>query len=394
MDSPPKARDCSSGHDARSRQHPGTAAPARPCDGFRIATHEPRTGREAVRAPADRDRDDEAGDERGSGDDVRVEMVEMASWAGATDAERREWLRSGVVPVDYPGPVAGDWPSLITIVAEKVKPVRMKDNRVSYRRHWWQYAEKRADLYPAVVGLPRVLGISRVGQHAALVFLPSSTVYAESLIVFPFDTYTAFTALQSRPHETWARFLGSSMKDDLRYTPSDCFETFPFPDGWETHPALEEAGRTYHEHRAALMVRNDEGMTKTYNRFHDPYEDDPDIATLRDLHAAMDRAVLDAYGWTDIPTDCDFLLDYEIDEATWGRKKRPYRYRWPDAVRDEVLARLLALNAERAAEEARAGASATDAVQAEPVAARPAAVRDDPAVTTQQRFSWTMRDGR
>ena len=56
----------------------------------------------------------------------------------------------------------------------------------------------------------------------------------------------------------------------------------------------------------------------------------------------MDRAVLDAYGWTDIPTDCDFLLDYEIDEATWGRKKKPYRYRWPDPVRDEVLARLLA----------------------------------------------------
>ena len=110
------------------------------------------------------------------------------------------------------------------------------------------------------------------------------------------------------------------------------------------------------------MVRNDEGMTKTYNRFHDPYENDPDISQLRELHAAMDRAILDAYGWTDIPTDCDFLLDYEIDKATWGRKKKPYRYRWPDAVRDEVLARLLALNAERAAEEARAGASATDAV--------------------------------
>ena len=69
----------------------------------------------------------------------------------------------------------------------------------------------------------------------------------------------------------------------------------------------------------------------------------------------MDRAVLDAYGWNDISTDCEFLLDYEIDEETWGRKKKPYRYRWPDDVRDEVLARLLELNAERAAEEARAG---------------------------------------
>ena len=104
-----------------------------------------------------------------------------------------------------------------------------------------------------------------------------------------------------------------------------------------------------------LMVRNDEGLTKTYNRFHDPDETDSEIAELRDLHAAMDRAVLDAYGWTDIPTDCEFLLDYEIDEEEWGTRKKPYRYRWPDDVRDEVLARLLELNAERAAAEQRSG---------------------------------------
>ena len=105
------------------------------------------------------------------------------------------------------------------------------------------------------------------------------------------------------------------------------------------------------------MVRNDEGLTKTYNRFHDPDERDPEILKLRELHAAMDRAVLDAYGWSDIPTDCEFLLDYEIDEEEWGDKKKPYRYRWPDEVRDEVLARLLELNAERAKEEARSGAA-------------------------------------
>ena len=148
------------------------------------------------------------------------------------------------------------------------------------------------------------------------------------------------------------------MKDDLRYTPSDCFETFPFPEGWETDPALEAAGKAYYEYRAALMAANDEGMTSTYNRFHDLYETDPRIAELRELHAAMDRAVLDAYGWSDIPTDCGLLLDYEIDEASWGRKKKPYRWRWPDEVRDEVLARLLALNADRAAAEARAGTAA------------------------------------
>ncbi len=106
------------------------------------------------------------------------------------------------------------------------------------------------------------------------------------------------------------------------------------------------------------MVRNDEGLTKTYTRFHDPDERDPEIMKLRELHAAMDRAVLDAYHWNDIPTDCEFLLDHEINEEEWGDKKKPYRYRWPDEVRDEVLARLLELNAERAKEESRSGAGA------------------------------------
>jgi hypothetical protein len=64
------------------------------------------------------------------------------------------------------------------------------------------------------------------------------------------------------------------MKDDLRYTPSDCFETFPFPKDWTTRPDLEAVGEAYYTFRAKLMVDNDEGMTATYNRFHDPDERD------------------------------------------------------------------------------------------------------------------------
>ena len=154
----------------------------------------------------------------------------------------------------------------------------------------------------------------------------------------------------------------SSMKDDLRYTPSDCFETFPFPENFETNPALEAVGQAYYEFRAALMVRNNEGLTKTYNRFHDPDERSPDILKLRELHAAMDRAVLDAYGWTDLQPTCEFLLDYEEDEdedETGGgrRRKKPWRYRWPDDFRDEVLARLLELNRQRAEQERLSGAA-------------------------------------
>ena len=217
-------------------------------------------------------------------------------------------------------------------------------------------------------------------------------MYSDSVIVFPFETHAAFCALQSRVHEIWARFFGSSMKDDLRYTPSDCFETFPFPERWETHLALEAAGREYHDFRAALLVRNGEGLTRTYNRFHDPNENDPDVARLRDLHAALDRAVLDAYGWRDVPTDCDFLLDYAIEEETWGaRKKKPYRYRWPDAVRDEVLARLLELNAERAAEEVRSGAAATAAKRRRSVGPTAQAGAATTRVA-ESRFPWAKAD--
>ena len=272
---------------------------------------------------------------------------QVASWAGATEERRSEWLRRGGVPLDYPGPVAEDWRELVAIVEEKVRPERMKVNRKVRRDRWWQFGDRQPALSEAIADLDRVLAISRVGQQVAYAFLPSGMVYAESTIVFPLDTYAAFCVLQSRPHEIWARFFGSSMKDDLRYTPSDCFETFPFPPGWRTDSALEAAGQAYYDLRANLMVRNDEGLTKTYNRFHDPDEDDPEIAKLRDLHAAMDRVVLDSYGWKDIPTDCEFLLDYEIDEEEWTKRKKPYRYRWPDDIRDDVLARLLELNAQR-----------------------------------------------
>ena len=260
-------------------------------------------------------------------------------------------LARGIVPADYSGSVAGDWPQLLEIVEARVRGSRGKHSTAK----WWHFERPRPELYKSISGLRYTLATSLTTSHHQFAMLRTDMVYAHTVIVITIDSLGAFCTLQARPHEVWALFFGSSLKDDPRYTPSDCFETFPFPKDWQTRQDLEPVGRDYYEFRAALMIRNNEGMTKTYNRFHDPYENAPDIAELRTLHSAMDRAVLDAYGWTDIPTDCEFLLDFEIDEETWGRKKKPYRYRWPDDVRDEVLARLLELNAKRAAEEARAG---------------------------------------
>jgi hypothetical protein len=90
------------------------------------------------------------------------------------------------------------------------------------------------------------------------------------------------------------------------------------------------------------------------------------VRRLRTLHTTMDAAVLTAYGWTDLlpKCSCEFLLDYEDEESESGtegsgrRKKKPWRYRWADEIRDEVLARLLKLNAERAEQERLAGMDA------------------------------------
>jgi hypothetical protein len=247
------------------------------------------------------------------------------------------------------------WPDLMAIVEAKVKPERMAQNDKGAKQGWWQFLRPRPELQAAARGLDRVLVHPFLSSHVAFAFVPAGVIIAGPTNVFTMTIYAAFCTLQSRVHEVWARFFGSSMKDDLRYTPSDCFETFPLPPGFDTAPALEAAGRTYYEFRAELMVRNNEGLTKTYNRFHDPDERSEDILRLRELHGAMDRAVLDAYDWTDLAPRCEFLLDYEEEDEESSRKKKPWRYRWPDELRDEVLARLLDLNQQRAREEQLAG---------------------------------------
>jgi hypothetical protein len=258
------------------------------------------------------------------------------------------------------------WSDLMKIVEEKVKPSRLEQNRETRARYWWRFGETTPALFDALRGLDRVLVNCQVGPNLGFALLPSNCVYAHTLNVYASPSFHTFCVLQSYPHEAWARLLASSMKDDLRYTPSDCFETFPFPENFETNPSLESSGRAYYEFRAALMVRNNEGLTRTYNRFHDPDERSPDILRLRELHTAMDRAVLDAYGWTDVRPTCEFLLDYEEDdedEPSGGgsrRRKKPWRYRWPDEVRDDVLARLLELNHLRAEQERLSGAAAAE----------------------------------
>ncbi|CAB4344613.1 unannotated protein [freshwater metagenome] len=254
---------------------------------------------------------------------------------------------------------AAEFPDLLEICRRKVLVERSTKDKEVADWPYWRYWRTRPALRAAIEGLTRTLAHPFTSTHLAFAFVPASTVVASPHVVIASESFAVFATLQSRVHELWARLTSSTLKDDLSYKVSDSFDTFPFAQSWSTLPLLETAGRHYYDFRDALMVRNEEGLTKTYNRFHDPNEQAPDILKLRELHGAMDRAVLDAYGWYDIPIDCEFLLDYEIDEEEWDekKKKKPYRYRWPEDVRDGVIARLLELNAERARAEAMAGAA-------------------------------------
>jgi hypothetical protein len=230
----------------------------------------------------------------------------------------------------------------------------MTDNRENYRRYWWQFAERRPGLTVALRSLDHVIVISRVTHQLGFAVLPAKMVHGESLVVVTSASQSLQGILQSRVHEIWARFFASSLEDRLRYGPSDCFETFPFPMALECNAALERASCSYFELRASVMLREKIGLTTVYNWFHDPECDGLDALRLRELQDAMDRAAFDAYGWTGIHPRCEFFPEFneEEDDSDNGRPRRKrYRYRWPDEACDDVLARLLELNRQRALEE-------------------------------------------
>jgi len=273
------------------------------------------------------------------------------AWTKADDDQRKEWLRTGVVPLDYPDPVAADWPDLLDIVERKVKPERLAQKDEFGRRFWWRFLRTRPEMRAAIRGLQEFIVLSRIGTALAFTFIPAGIVTNEKLVVFPFDDWSIFGLLQSRPHEIWARFFSTTLKDDLSYTPSVCFETFPFPPVLDENIALH--AEQYYTLRARIMAEHQVGLTSVFNWFNDPNCENHEIAALGDWQEKLDRAVLKAYGYSKIKTDCRFMPEFEDEEEADGDRPRrkKYRYRWPDDMRDEVLAELLDLNKKRALEE-------------------------------------------
>jgi very-short-patch-repair endonuclease len=208
-------------------------------------------------------------------------------------------------------PYAADYPDCLAIVREKVKPERDKNNRAVYRDKWWQYAEKRPALYGAIEGRDRVLVCALVSKRLIFAFSSTDKVFAHKLAVFPIEDAAFFAVMQSAFHVDWAWERSSTMRDaGINYSPSDVFETFPFP---KNTNELETIGSTYYTYRQTIMQTRQEGLTKTYNRFHNPDETAPDIQKLRELHIQMDYAVAAAYGWHDLLPSPPVLAPLSLD---------------------------------------------------------------------------------
>jgi len=269
-------------------------------------------------------------------------------------------------PEGYEGPVAADYPDCLAIVEEKVKPERLKNNRKVYRDRWWHYAEKRPELYRTIAGMERVLLFAQTSKTKYPIHVSCGIVFDQKTVVIATNRMSDFCVLCSHIHHHWVLAQGSSLRTDAVYTPSDCFETFPFPTGPLT--SLIPIGETYHEHRRRIMLDRQLGLTKTYNRFHDPEESDVEIERLRDLHMAMDQAVAAAYGWTDLD------LDHGFHETKQG-----LRFTINDLARREVLARLLRLNHERYAQELEQSQDETKPKRRSADAAKPKRPRKEKA---------------
>ncbi|MCX6082046.1 MAG: endonuclease domain-containing protein [Chloroflexi bacterium] len=243
---------------------------------------------------------------------------------------------------NWPIEKAQEYSECFEIVKEKVYPERQKNKDKQRREIWWRFTRPTVELYETISNLNQVMICCAITKHLSFVFVSKRQVFNQRLYVFSFEDNAHFAFVQSNFHETWARKYSSTLKQDLSYTPSDCFWTFPFP---KNLTGLEEIGESYHETRRQIMLARQEGLTKTYNRFHNSAEHASDIQQLRELHVQMDTAVAAAYGWEDL------ALGHDFHETAQG-----LRYTISESARREVLSRLLKLNHERWEEEQLQGA--------------------------------------
>ncbi len=249
----------------------------------------------------------------------------------------------GVLVIDLFGltadQVRDQVPPVYQWVYERVKPERDQNNRATYRDNWWIFGEPRKDLRPMLTGLPRYIATTETSKHRMFQFLDASILPDNMLVCMALDDAYHLGVLSSRVHVTWSLAAGGRLGvgNDPRYNKTKCFDPFPFPAcAPDQQDKIRQVAERLDSHRKRQQdLHADLTMTGMYNVLEALREGRPLnakekvlhekglVAILRELHDDLDRAVFAAYGWDPALSD------------------------------EQILERVVALNAERAAEEAQ-----------------------------------------
>jgi hypothetical protein len=192
-------------------------------------------------------------------------------------------------------------------VLELVKPLREKLDPIRYSRRrdfWWIHATDYPELYRELDKISNALALSIVSTYMVPVRISARNVFSSAVLVWPIEDYAFFAILSSWPHRAWGEYWASRMRDTFRYTMSDCFDTFPFP---RTRGKLASLGRELDDWQKHIAKSNGMGITKIYGRFNDPTCRSAEILKLRELHVAIDREVLNCYGFLQELGEYEFL---------------------------------------------------------------------------------------
>ena len=300
--------------------------------------------------------------------DWPLERVSESSWNNASSEAKKDMLRRGLAEPTHRGPVAADYPAALAKIRRDVLPERLhlKNNAdgLKYKTYWWRYGRSTPGLYKAVASLDRVLVRSRVSDLNIWTWQPTDYIFSDATVVYATEEEVQFAYVQSTIHDLWIRQYGSAMRTDMRYSPRDCFGTFPRPNSGAAPPGTGLSASEYYNLRASLAAQLSIGLTELYNRFHRPTDGQPMLSQLRRLHAQVDANVCHAYGWSDVALDHGFYVgDERYSEALLEglspkeRKKRlsDVRFTVSPEARKELLKRLLKLNHERHEEEFKNG---------------------------------------
>ncbi len=255
------------------------------------------------------------------------------------------------------------FPAVYQWVLERVKPERDQNKRGTYRDNWWVFGEPRRQLRPALAALPRYIATVETAKHRTFQFLDASIAPDNMLIVIAIPGAATLGVLSSRTHVQWALAAGGrlGLGNDARYNKSRCFEPFPFPN-LADHPALATQLAATAEELDAHRKRQQAAhasltLTDMYNVLdalrlgralsakEKVTHTNGLVSVLAELHDRIDTLVLQAYGWADL---APALVGQPGGTLPWPEKPAAQA-----EAEEELLLRLVALNAERSAEEAR-----------------------------------------